>query len=151
MFGEAVTSCHIRVPVSSNPKYCSVSRFSKTDSRSRMRTRTWAGAAARSVEETIGAAPPGDSRPSIPLRAGGLPLAKYSTGDCHASLRACGQRWFFLGVSSVADSRAPAAFDERLCLVTSPHEDHRHSYGKLKMKGRPRLAEPAQKNSLDLD
>src|SRR6267143_2361742 len=60
MFGEAVTSCHIRVPVSSNPKYCSVSRFNKTDSRSRKRTRTWAGVAARSVNETIGTAPPGE-------------------------------------------------------------------------------------------
>src|ERR1700687_5996571 len=59
MFGEAVTSCHIRVPVSSKPKYCSVSRFSKTDSRSRKRTRTWAGVAARSVNETIGTAPSG--------------------------------------------------------------------------------------------
>src|SRR5712692_6219880 len=61
MFGEPVTSCHIRVPVSSNPKYCSVSRFSKTASRSRKRTRTWVGVAARSVNETIGTAPPGEA------------------------------------------------------------------------------------------
>src|SRR5713226_992204 len=60
MFGAAVTSCHIRVPVSSNPKYSSVSRFSRTDSRSTKRTRTWAGVAARSVNETIGSAPPGE-------------------------------------------------------------------------------------------
>src|SRR5436190_8034956 len=60
MFGEPVTSCHIRVPVSSKPKYCSVSRFSKTDSRSKMRTRTWVGVAARFANETIGTAPRGN-------------------------------------------------------------------------------------------
>src|SRR5882672_4340649 len=60
MFGEPVTSCHMRVPVSSSPKYCSVSRFSKTDSRSKRRTRTWVGVAALSVNETIGTAPPGN-------------------------------------------------------------------------------------------
>src|SRR6267143_4968514 len=31
----------------------------------------------------------GNPRPSIPPRAGGLPLAKYSTGVCRTSLRAC--------------------------------------------------------------
>src|SRR2546426_528566 len=57
MFGETVTSCHIRVPVSSKPKYCSVSRFNKTDSRSRKRTRTCPGAVARSVNDTVSTAP----------------------------------------------------------------------------------------------
>src|SRR5260370_31151731 len=63
MFGAAVTSCHIRAPVSSNPKYSSVSMFSRTASRSTKRTRTWLGAAARSVNETIGTAPQGETRP----------------------------------------------------------------------------------------
>src|SRR6267143_3352486 len=31
----------------------------------------------------------GNSRPSIPTRTGGLPLAKYSPGDCRTSPRAC--------------------------------------------------------------
>src|SRR5260370_22484179 len=61
MLGDPVNNCHMRVPVSSNPKYCSVSRFSRTDSRSRTRTRTWAGVAARSANETIGTAPPGET------------------------------------------------------------------------------------------
>src|SRR5260370_10296390 len=60
MLGEPINNCHMRVPVSSNPKYCSVSRFSKTDSRSRTRTRTWAGVAARSANETIGTTPPSE-------------------------------------------------------------------------------------------
>src|SRR5690348_17202807 len=57
MFGEAVTSCHMRVPVSSRPKYCSVSRFSKTASWSRSRTSTCVGAAARSLNVTIRTTP----------------------------------------------------------------------------------------------
>src|SRR5260370_22128308 len=54
---EAVTSCHIRVAVSSRPKYRSVSRFSKTDSRSRIRTKTCAGTAPGSLNVSICTAP----------------------------------------------------------------------------------------------
>src|SRR5436305_12551408 len=60
MFDPHHTSCHIRVPVSSKPKYCSVSRFSKTDSRFKIRTRTGVGVAARSANETVGTAPRGN-------------------------------------------------------------------------------------------
>src|SRR5260370_1707686 len=88
MFGEAVTSCHIRVPISSKPKYCSVSRFSNTASRSRKRTRACAGATARPANENIGTAPPREPRPSNSVCARGLPQAEYSTGHCHASPRA---------------------------------------------------------------
>src|SRR4030088_2867856 len=101
MFGEAVTTCHIRVPVSSNPKYCSVSRFSRTDSRSRKRIRTWAGVAARSVNETISAAPSGEP-PAFSFTARGriapckafyrglLPFATYlRTGEVAFLQRAC--------------------------------------------------------------
>src|SRR5882762_10360697 len=81
MFGEAVTSCHIRVPVSSNPKYCSVSRYSKTDSRSRKRTRTRVGVAARPVNETIGTAPRGEP-PALnsTARTGGWPSQGLKKG-----------------------------------------------------------------------
>src|SRR5258708_5399005 len=86
MFGEPVTSCNIRVPVSSNPKYCSVSRFSKTDSRSRKRTKTWAGVAARSVNETIGTVLQGNpgthvhrAREDAPRKAFYRGLARFAT------------------------------------------------------------------------
>src|SRR5260370_37133781 len=90
MFGEPVTSCNIRVPVSSNPKYCSVSRFSKTDSRSRKRTKTWAGVAARSVNETIGTVLQGNPGTHVHRAREDAP-AKHSTGDWRASLRAYSQ------------------------------------------------------------
>src|SRR5271165_5329811 len=57
MFGAAVTNCHMRVPVSSNPKYRSVSRFNSTDSLSRKRTSTCGKTSARSANDTIGPAP----------------------------------------------------------------------------------------------
>jgi len=44
--------------------------------------------AARSVNDTIGTAPSGDLLHSGPPRSGGLPLAKHSTEDWRASLRA---------------------------------------------------------------
>src|SRR5262245_21698297 len=57
MLGEVVSNCHIRVPVSSRPKYCSVSRFSRTDSWSRGRTSTCWGTEARSLNGGIGTTP----------------------------------------------------------------------------------------------
>src|SRR5713226_6536552 len=80
MFGEPVNNCHMRVPVSSNPKYCSVSRFSKTDSRSRRRTNTWLGVAARSVNETIGTTPPEEPRAYFFHARGDFPSKVFNRG-----------------------------------------------------------------------
>src|SRR5579859_2296055 len=53
--GADVTTCHIRVPVSSRPKYRSVSRLSSTDSRSINRTSTCCGTTTRSASVNIAA------------------------------------------------------------------------------------------------
>src|SRR5258708_16699478 len=79
MLGEPTNHCHMRVPVSSNTKDCQVSRFRKTDSRSRTRTRTWAGVAARSANETIGTTPPREPGAQFD-RAGGNPLNSILPG-----------------------------------------------------------------------
>src|SRR5271169_4072536 len=93
MLGEFVTSSHMRVPVASNPKYFSVSRFKSTLSPSRCLTSTCGGTTTRSESVTISSAPglPGSATNPIPL----LLPRDYLTGDYLSLPRALFQRGRF--------------------------------------------------------
>src|SRR5882672_5262029 len=86
MLGESMASCHIRVPVSSKPKYRSVSRFSSTDSRSKNRTNTCAGAAARSRKDSITTAPRGIHGHVLAVRWRNTPAALFYRGFLHFAM-----------------------------------------------------------------
>src|SRR5258708_5192816 len=152
MFGEPVTSCHIRMPVSSNPKYCSVSRFSKTDSRSKMRTRTWVGVAARSANETIGTAPRGNPGSQFHRARQACPSQSILPGIAALRYMPESGRSFLSLARPRAEFRLSSNGSETgLRLVPAPHKDYRHPDTSWIRKNRPRLAEPARKSRLDLD
>src|SRR6266850_467584 len=86
MLGESMASCHIRVPVSSKPKYRSVSRFSSTDSRSKNRTNTCAGTAVRSAKDSISTAPRGIHGHILAVRWRNTPAALFYRGSLHFAM-----------------------------------------------------------------
>src|SRR6266850_1694421 len=128
MLGESMASCHILVPVSSKPKYRSVSRFSSTDSRSKNRTNTCAGAAARSRKDSITTAPRGIHGHVLAVRWRNTPAALFYRGFLHfamhprPALGVAGVRLFaakirggdFHGAAHLVESGAHACSDALL-------------------------------------